>query len=93
MFRAAGTKHAVGAAVVASVVSIAAVGLTGMNELKGWIAVMVIAASAALVGTLLAVWFNRKLGGLTGDTYGAMNEAAEAACLVALCVLCKIWTL
>lgn len=34
-------------------------------------------------GCSLAVWLNRKLGGLTGDTYGAMNEAIEAALLFA----------
>ncbi|WP_424765645.1 adenosylcobinamide-GDP ribazoletransferase [Paenibacillus sp. sgz302251] len=36
-----------------------------------------------LLGGLLALWLNRKLGGLTGDTYGAMNEAIEAALLFA----------
>ncbi|CAM3928908.1 adenosylcobinamide-GDP ribazoletransferase [Paenibacillus alkaliterrae] len=34
-------------------------------------------------GGLLAAWLNRKLGGLTGDTYGAMNEAVEASLLLA----------
>jgi len=35
------------------------------------------------VGSGLASALNRKLGGLTGDTYGAMNEAIEAVLLVA----------
>jgi len=37
----------------------------------------------SFVGGGLAVYLNRKLGGLTGDTYGAMNEAVEAALLLA----------
>lgn len=36
-----------------------------------------------IVGGGMAFWLNRKLGGLTGDTYGAMNEAVEAALLLA----------
>ncbi len=55
----------------------------------GWSAAMVllIMASGLLLtigcGTLLAMWLNRKLGGLTGDTYGAMNEAIEVILLLA----------
>jgi len=93
MFRASGPRHAAAAAVVAAVVSAAALRLTGLAAMQAWIAAAVLAFSAAIVGAALAVWLNRKLGGLTGDTYGAMNEAAEAACLVALCVLCRIWVL
>lgn len=40
----------------------------------------------AACGGLLAVMLNRKLGGLTGDTYGAMNEAVEAVLLLAAVV-------
>ncbi|WP_169082958.1 adenosylcobinamide-GDP ribazoletransferase [Paenibacillus sp. PL91] len=35
------------------------------------------------IGCLLASYLSGKLGGLTGDTYGAMNEAIEAALLFA----------
>ncbi|WP_338556116.1 adenosylcobinamide-GDP ribazoletransferase [Paenibacillus sp. KS-LC4] len=49
------------------------------------------AAGAAAVtmatGTLMSFWLARKLGGLTGDTYGAMNEAIEAILLFALLLL------
>lgn len=34
-------------------------------------------------GGLLAAWLSHKLGGLTGDTYGALNEAVEAVLLLA----------
>jgi adenosylcobinamide-GDP ribazoletransferase len=44
----------------------------------------VAAAGAAAVSALgLAVWMHRRLGGLTGDVYGAAIELAEAAFLVA----------
>ena len=43
----------------------------------------------AVCGGTMAVWLTRKLGGLTGDTYGAMNEAIEAALLVA--ALAIVW--
>lgn len=36
------------------------------------------------LGTGLAVYVNRKLGGLTGDTYGALNECLEAVLLLAV---------
>ncbi|MEK3882273.1 adenosylcobinamide-GDP ribazoletransferase [Paenibacillus sp. PL2-23] len=38
---------------------------------------------SALCGASMAIWLTRKLGGLTGDTYGAMNEAIEACVLLA----------
>ncbi|WP_042160699.1 adenosylcobinamide-GDP ribazoletransferase [Paenibacillus gorillae] len=44
---------------------------------------------AALVGSAIAAWLNRKLGGLTGDTYGAMNEAVEAVLLLGVLLLLK----
>jgi adenosylcobinamide-GDP ribazoletransferase len=38
----------------------------------------------ALSTTLLARWWTRDLGGLTGDTYGALTELAEVVALAAL---------
>ncbi len=44
-------------------------------------------AAAALAAALLfAAWVSRRLGGLTGDVYGAGVEVAEVAFLVAACV-------
>ncbi|MFH5185919.1 adenosylcobinamide-GDP ribazoletransferase [Paenibacillus sp. TAB 01] len=40
------------------------------------------AGGALLVGWCLSAYFHRKLGGLTGDTYGALNEIAETALLL-----------
>lgn len=41
------------------------------------------AAVMLVTGLILAVWLSRKLGGLTGDTYGAMNEVLECVLLFA----------
>jgi adenosylcobinamide-GDP ribazoletransferase len=57
---------AVGLALAAGWVSAGAAGLT--------------AAAAAIIATLLVAWqCQRKIGGGTGDTYGAACEIAEAA--------------
>lgn len=57
--------------------------IAGM-ELNAAIVLLLIAAVMTVsCGCLLAAWLNRKLGGLTGDTYGAMNEAIEAVLLFA----------
>jgi adenosylcobinamide-GDP ribazoletransferase len=47
--------------------------------------VMVIAGCA--IATFTAAWFNHKLGGHTGDTYGAVVEWTEAFFLCVLAVL------
>lgn len=43
-------------------------------------------------GGLLAAWLSHKLGGLTGDTYGAMNEAVEAVLLLAAIIWIHVLT-
>jgi adenosylcobinamide-GDP ribazoletransferase len=47
--------------------------------------VMILAGSA--IATLSGAWFNHKLGGHTGDTYGAVVEWTEALFLCVLTVL------
>lgn len=39
-----------------------------------------------IAGWWMSTWLSRKLGGLTGDTYGALNEAIEAILLLALLI-------
>jgi len=63
-------------AVIATVITLAA--CTGLMRLEG-LAVM---AGAWLVAFILAFYLSRKLGGLTGDTYGAINEVIEVAVLI-----------
>jgi cobalamin synthase len=41
----------------------------------------------ALTGLVLAAWIRSRLGGLTGDAYGAICELTETAGLIALVAL------
>ncbi|MEC0248215.1 adenosylcobinamide-GDP ribazoletransferase [Paenibacillus chitinolyticus] len=47
-----------------------------------WWGIMLLMVTFAL-GGVLAAWMAKKLGGLTGDTYGALNELLEALLLLA----------
>ena len=61
---------------MASAITLAScLGLMGLNGL----AVM---AAAMLVALLVANWLSGKLGGLTGDAYGAINELVEVSVLI-----------
>ena len=61
---------------MASAITLAScLGLMGLNGL----AVM---AAAMLAALLVANWLSGKLGGLTGDAYGAINELVEVSVLI-----------
>ncbi len=47
---------------------------------------LVLAAALWLVVYCIARWFSSRLGGLTGDTYGAINEMSEVLVLIFLVV-------
>lgn len=44
------------------------------------------AIGTILIGWLLATYISRKLGGLTGDTYGALNELLETLLLLGIII-------
>lgn len=75
--------------IVAAIISFSALIINSINfEVARPMFMSVILSSAScliavICGGLAAFWLNRKLGGLTGDTYGAMNEAIEVALLTA----------
>ncbi|MCJ7743369.1 MAG: adenosylcobinamide-GDP ribazoletransferase [Dehalococcoidales bacterium] len=48
---------------------------------------LVIVSGAWLITWLMATYLKRKLAGLTGDTYGAINEVAEVGVLLIVCLL------
>ncbi|MBN2908921.1 adenosylcobinamide-GDP ribazoletransferase [Polycladomyces sp. WAk] len=62
-----------------------AFGIILLTVASGWLAVLTLA-----VTLVVTVWMARrvvhKIGGLTGDVYGAIVEVAEAAVLIAFCV-------
>ncbi|MCK6074756.1 adenosylcobinamide-GDP ribazoletransferase [Paenibacillus silvae] len=88
---------------IAGVVTLAAVGLfkpdtavadamlSGFGTLPWWLypvsAVIVLPVACYYIGRFVASRISARLGGLTGDTYGAMNELLEAALLTVLSVL------
>lgn len=50
-----------------------------------------LAGGVAVVALALGWWMSRMLGGMTGDTYGAVNEAGEAAALLLGVLLVYYW--
>ncbi|WP_434752391.1 adenosylcobinamide-GDP ribazoletransferase [Paenibacillus amylolyticus] len=94
---------AIGLTLIAGVVTIAAVWLikpdtaiadamvSGFGSLPWWLypvtAVIILPLACYFIGRFVAARISARLGGLTGDTYGAMNELLEAALLMLLSVL------
>lgn len=84
MFQETRLRHALGAMAAAFVISFIILIINDINYIDSLLVILVAIGATALTGGGMAIWLNRKLGGLTGDTYGAMNEAVEAALLVAV---------
>lgn len=57
--------------------------LTSLSDLIDVLPVLFVVGGMTVVGLLVSIYLARKLGGLTGDTYGALNEWLEA---VGLCI-------
>ena len=70
--------------IIASIITLAAAIL-----LAGWWGIAVMAI-ICLVTLLAGVFFKSRLGGLTGDTYGAIKEVNEAVVLIVMPVLLSI---
>ncbi|NBC69264.1 adenosylcobinamide-GDP ribazoletransferase [Paenibacillus sacheonensis] len=84
MFRLVRPRQAVLAALVQAVLTAGCAWAFPSASFGALPAYLLQAGLALAVGILLSAWLNRKLGGLTGDTYGAMTEVIEAALLLAL---------
>ncbi len=80
----AGDAAARAAPVAAGPGGLAVAALCGLLPLLllGWRAVPAALAATLLTG-LLALWFRRRLGGWTGDTLGAVQQASELGILLA----------
>lgn len=76
----AGGVTETGLAVATAFVAIATLVLWGLQAVGVWLAVVA-------VGLLLAAWFRRRLGGITGDTLGAVNQFTELTALLVLVAL------
>ncbi|WP_261302341.1 adenosylcobinamide-GDP ribazoletransferase [Paenibacillus andongensis] len=56
--------------------------VTSFSFTKGLTIIFSFAIGTILTGWILATYISRKLGGLTGDTYGALNELLETLLLL-----------
>lgn len=71
----------------ATIVTIAvAAALFPFFSLMGFILI----GGVSIVATLLALYFRHKFAGLTGDTYGAINEVTEATALLLAVLACTV---
>lgn len=72
------------------------VGIAGATALAAAIllggAGLLLFGSATVLALLLGYGISRMLGGLTGDTYGAINEVIEACLLVIAAAIVPHWT-
>jgi len=91
-FKSVGSKHVTGATLMAAAISILIWITTSMWSSVGAITVsdglpiLWIGTGALLFGMIMARAMAKKFGGLTGDTYGALNECLE----ILLLLLCTI---
>ncbi|MCZ8519379.1 MULTISPECIES: adenosylcobinamide-GDP ribazoletransferase [Paenibacillus] len=85
LFAGLGFRHLAGAVLLAAALTLAAgwglvqAGAGGTPPVR---ALLLLPAAAAAGCALLGVLLHRKLGGLTGDTYGAINEGIETLLLI-----------
>lgn len=89
-FKGVGARGLAGATCTAILVSLAVMwlGTASGNGLQfaDVSKVLWIGGSALFFGWCMAAYMSRKLGGLTGDTYGALNELLEVILLLVLIV-------
>lgn len=90
MFHGVRWRHPAAAFAAAFLLTAAALNAVGYSLPEAAGAAALFAAISALTGLAGASWLARKLGGLTGDTYGALNEGVEAALLAAVIVVWRL---
>lgn len=93
MFREAGHRHIwIGALIALTSSTIGCMfiswlpGIDGANLVELVVLLGAIFLLTVMVGTWIATVIARKLGGLTGDTYGALNELLELIILLAMVI-------
>jgi len=74
---------------IATVITLAvAIGLARLaNVTYFYLAGLAIMLAIWVIVVIMATYLNRKFSGLTGDTYGAINEVAEVCVLLLVCLL------
>jgi adenosylcobinamide-GDP ribazoletransferase len=80
-----GVRHAAASLVLAAVCAAVLFGALGTGDLEFAVPLFIAGAAVTLAAGCFAAWrIARRLGGLTGDSYGALVEGVELALLVAL---------
>ncbi|SDC00807.1 cobalamin-5'-phosphate synthase [Paenibacillus sp. UNCCL117] len=93
LFQGTGLRHVLAAAGLAMLLTCAAIAVPSaldwlsLTAGQGLGLVLGMAAGAVVAGSAMAAYLNSKLGGLTGDTYGAINELLEAGLLLIIVML------
>jgi len=58
-----------------------------LSTAYSYLAGLAIMGGTWVIITAMAAYLRRKFAGLTGDTYGAINEVAEVGVLILVCLL------
>ena len=66
-----------------------AIAIIAAIALLSWRGLILIAALCIIIFSV-TFYFRSRLGGLTGDTYGAINEIAEATILILLILIARL---
>lgn len=87
LFRGVSGKHVTVSLLVALLTTTLCIYMINPISLPSWSVVLCFAAITTLVGSGIAAYISSKLGGLTGDTYGALNELLESVLLLAVVIV------
>jgi len=61
-----------------------------LARLAGLAIILAIIPGIWVIVVIMATYLKRKFSGLTGDTYGAINEVAEVGVLLLICLLAQV---
>ncbi|MEE8619333.1 MAG: adenosylcobinamide-GDP ribazoletransferase [Dehalococcoidales bacterium] len=61
-----------------------------LARLAGLAIILAIIPGVWVIVVIMATYLKRKFSGLTGDTYGAINEVAEVGVLLLICLLAQV---
>ncbi|MNR33504.1 cobalamin synthase [compost metagenome] len=86
LFRGVNSKHVKVSLLVALLTTTLCMFSSDITFLPIWSIVLSFTAITTLVGSGIAAYISSKLGGLTGDTYGALNELLESVLLLAVII-------
>lgn len=88
LFKEVRTRHVITAFIVQLVlVCGVAVVFEATLDWKLVLGLVIQAVLTAVVGSVVCGWLSRKLGGLTGDTYGALSEVIESGLIFAVMMM------